>query len=194
MREDRPLPPLAVGLLLAAPLVALIVWLALGGVSRRFGPATSAGTPDLATTSRRPIAGLREPDEEYPADRLHERVDGAADALRAAGCVRLLLWRTDDPPADVELLVFRSEDGAGRALQRDAGAGRTPGPGDEASVDEQAIIFRRGRFYARIYAEPGAAPDPAGLLDLARRLDAGIRAMRTGGGTGDPAGSSGAPP
>ncbi|MEE9218210.1 MAG: hypothetical protein V3U98_04005 [Acidobacteriota bacterium] len=174
---------LTAALLLAAPLLALASWLVAGGLSRSFGPDFSITPPaeSPAHSPRLVLAGFPAPTGDFPAERLYEHVDGAADSLRAAGCGRILVWRMDDPPAVLELLVFEEGEGASRVLARDVGPERTPGPGDEASVGEQAIFFRRGRFYARLFAEPGAPPDPARLLELATRVDDSVRALSAGG-------------
>jgi hypothetical protein len=169
MVKRRRFPP-AVALLLAAPLVALAAWIAVGGVTRSFGPTAATGLP-------RP-AGLGAPEVDLPPARFWERVDGAADGLIAAGCRRMVVWKTAAPPAEIELLLFAAVDGAAGFLARDAGSERTAGgPGDEASVAPESIFFRRGRHYVRIVA--GAVPpaDPAGtatLLDLARNVDSAI--------------------
>ncbi len=152
-----------VGLALATPLVLLTAWLIDGAV--RPGPASGPGgrQPD-----RMP------PTAEFAADRLEERVDGAAEALRAAGCERIRYWRLEAPPADAEALVFRSAENARAALEREAGSGRTGGPGDEAQVSEQAVYFRRGAVLVRVFPDPGTGA-PAELLRVAERLDAVLR-------------------
>ena len=182
MGEARRLTWMA-GLLLAAPLVAVIAWLVGGGLSRSFGPAPGPSTAARESAAARAplLDGFPPPEGDYPADRLHERVDGAADALRAAGCGRLLFWKIADPPAEMELLIFGQDEGAARVLAREAGWERTPGPGDEAAVGDQSVLFRRGRFYGRILGDPGAAFDPARLLDLARKLDSALQSMQGGG-------------
>jgi hypothetical protein len=169
-------------LLLAAPLAALVAWLAVGGVRGSFGPgpAPSPGPEKSAlsgTSSASPasiLAGFPPAEGDYPADRLFERVDGAADALIAAGCGRLLFWRVEDPAAELELLIFDGAEGAAKVLDRDAGPGRDPGPGEEASVTDQSVFFRRGRFYVRILGDPAANPGRQRLLDLAGRADRGL--------------------
>ena len=103
-------------------------------------------------------------------------MDGAADALIAAGCRRLLFWRVEDPAAELELLIFDGAEGAAKVLDRDAGPGRDPGPGEEASVTDQSVFFRRGRFYVRILGDPTANPGRQRLLDLAGRADRGLPA------------------
>ena len=188
--------PWLVGLLLAVPLVALVSWLVTGGLSRSFGPDLSpspvAGSPISSATPV--LAGFSVPLGDFSAERLHERVNGAADALRAAGCGRLLFWRIEDPPAELELLVFAEPEGAARVLDRDAGPGRAPdGPGDERSAGDQAVFFRRGRFYARLYAQPGDLPAPGRLLEIAEKVDVALidltrkpDAARLGTGEGSP--------
>jgi hypothetical protein len=178
MSEKRPFPWLA-AFLLALPLAGLVWWLAAGGISASFGPDLSA-SPAAEKTASSPasiLPGFPPPEGDYGAERMWERVNGAADALRAEGCGRILVWRIDDPPAELELLVFDGEEGAARVLARDTGPERTAGPGDEASVGEEAIFFRRGRFYARLFAEPSPAARSGALLDLAARVDAGLETM-----------------
>ena len=183
MPQNRRFPWLK-SLLLAAPLVCLVVWLTVGGVKGSFSPdlPPSPG-PEKSAPSRQPVAsppsfltGFPAPEGDYPADRLFERVDGAADALIAAGCERLLFWRMGDPAAEMELLIFDRAEGAARILAKDAGPGRDPGPGEEASVTDQSVFFRRGRFYVRILGDPAANPGRGRLLDLAGRADRGLPA------------------
>lgn len=168
------------GFLLAVPLIGLTVWLAAGGWHRSFGPDrfATAVSEAPAVTPDSYLVGLPPPQGDFPAPRLFERVNGAADALIAAGCGRLLFWRMDDPAAEVEVLVFETDDGAATTLTGDAGPNRTPGPGDEGIVSDQAIFFRRGRFYVRVVAEPGAPVDPDRLLDLAGRFDRSLQTSR----------------
>lgn len=143
------------GLALAAPLVALAAWIVHGALA----PGSPADGPTALPT---PI--------DLPAERLEERVDGAADALRAAGCERLRYWRLAAPAADAEALFFRSVDGARGVLEREAGRERTAGPGDEAQVSPQSIYFRRGAVLVRVFLDPGTSA-PAELLRAAQRLD-----------------------
>ena len=105
-------------------------------------------------------------------------MDGAADALRADGCRRLVHWRFERPPADAEALVFRTVDGARAVLAREAGPERTPGPGDEAQVSVDAVYFRRGGVLVRVFLDPGASPPPGELLARAAEID---RALQEGG-------------
>jgi uncharacterized protein DUF6599 len=145
-------------------------------------PPKPPATPSSAPLNVPVLGGFPPPDEEYPADRLFERVDGAADALIAAGCERLLFWRIADPPAEMEVLVFDRPEGAARVLARDAGEGRDPGPGDEASVSDQSIFFRRGRFYVRIVGDPESNRSRERLLELGRRADRGLPSSRSDSG------------
>ena len=158
---------------LAAPLVALTAWVAHGIVAppkAREGIAAPAATATLA------FAALP-PDADLPADRLEERVDGGAEALRADGCRRLLHWRFETPPADAEALVFQTEAGAKTVLAREAGDERTPGPGVEAQLSPQSAYFRRGPVYVRIFLDPGA-PASGELQKRAEEID---RALAAGG-------------
>jgi hypothetical protein len=158
-------------LALAAPLVAISAWVIHGATHppvRRPAPGEPAGAwPGLP----RPIADL-------PSERLEERVDGAAFTLRAEGCRRLVLWRFEEPPADAEALFFATAEGARAVLGREAGASRTPGPGDEAQVEDQAVYFRRGTVLVRLFLDPGATPPPGGLAARADEID---RALLAGG-------------
>ena len=179
--------PWFVSLLLVLPLAGILVWLVTGWMSRSFGPdpAATIETANFAGPGFTYPAGLPIPGADFAAGRLYERVNGAADALIAAGCVRLLLWTFENPPAELELLVFTDDAGAARVLARDAGPERTAGPGDECSAGERSVFFRRGRLYARLLGEPGIAPDAMGLLDLARRIDRALEesiATAAGGG------------
>jgi hypothetical protein len=156
------------GLALATPLVGLTVWVIHGAThppGSMAAPAAAAGV-------------LPAPRADLPADRLEERVDGAADALRADGCRRLVHWRFERPPADAEALFFGAAEGARAVLEREAGPERTPGPGDEAQVSGQAVYFRRGAVLVRVFLDPGAAPPPGELVTRAEEID---RALPRGG-------------
>jgi len=160
-----------VAIALAAPLVAITGWVIHGATDphvRQPAPGKPAGV----------WPGLPRDRADLPSERLEERVDGAADALRADGCRRLVYWRLERPPADAEALVFRTADGARAVLAREAGPGRTPGPGDEAQVSTEAVYFRRGSVLVRVFLDPGASPPPGELLARAGEID---RALREGG-------------
>jgi hypothetical protein len=163
----RRLPSWLLALALATPLVGLTGWV-IHGVTHPSGlvaaPPASAGV----------LPGLPPPRVDLPADRLEDRVDGAADALRADGCRRLLHWRFEEPPADAEVLVFRTDGGARAVMTREAGPERTPGPGDEAQASPQAVYFRRGAVYVRIFLDPGAVSPPDALARRAGELDQGL--------------------
>jgi hypothetical protein len=172
MAKRRSMPSIA-GLLLSLPLIAIATWFVYGGLHPGTGPTQGRPTlpPAAAKRSEAIVAGFPDPEVVLPADRLHERVDGAEDYLRAHGCVKLLAWRLGDVQADLEVLVFNDAQGAGKVLARDVGPQRTTGPGEEASVDAQGILFRRGRIYARLTADPGSSTPPERLLEVAARLD-----------------------
>jgi hypothetical protein len=153
---------LALGL--AAPLVAITAWVIHGATDPRARQPASTGLTGV-------WPGLAEPLADLPSERLEERVDGAADALRAGGCRRLVAWRFERPPADAEALVFRSADGARAVLEREAGPERTPGPGDEAQVSEQSVYFRRGSVLVRVFLDPGAEPPAGALVARAQEVD-----------------------
>ena len=157
--------PWLVALALALPLVGLAAWIAHGALAGGTAATPAAGASEPA------VAGLPTPTD-YTAERLEERVDGAAPSLRAAGCERLRHWRLEAPPADAEALFFRSVDAARAALALEAGPGRTPGPGDEAQVTSQAIYFRQGAVVVRVFGDPGtpSAAAAAGLLRAAERV------------------------
>jgi hypothetical protein len=170
MTRSRPAARL-VAAALAVPLVALIAWLSRGAVDPRASHPRTAGQADV-------WPGLPQPQADLPSERLEERVNGAADALRAGGCRRLVAWRFERPPADAEALFFGTADGARAALAREAGPGRTPGPGDEAQVSAQAVYLRRGSVLVRVFLDPGASPRPGDLVARAGEID---RALQEGG-------------
>ena len=136
-------------------------------------PATTAAATRPATVPDPAAApGLPRPEADLPQDRLEERVDGAAAYLTSIGCRRLVYWRLPAPAADLELLLFDTPAGAAKALARDAGPDRTPGPGDEAQAAPQSIYFRRGPAYVRLLADPDAPAAPGALAPVAAKLDA----------------------
>ncbi len=165
------LPSWLAASLLAAPLVVLTAWVLRGAL------APSVASPAAARPAGVPLAGLPQPTGDFPAERLEERVDGGADALRADGCRRILYWRFEAPPADAEALVFRTAKGARTVLAREAGNERTPGPGEEAQLSPQSVYFRRGPVYVRVFLDPGATASD----DLRRRAFEIDRALREGG-------------
>jgi hypothetical protein len=153
---------------LALPLLALTAWLIRGAVDPRAPQPRPAGAAGF-------WPGLPQHRVDLPANRLEEQVDGAADALRADGCRRLVAWRFERPPADAEALFFGTVEGARAALGREAGKERTPGPGDEAQVSPQAVYFRRGTVLVRVFLDPGASLSSGDLLDRARDVDRALQ-------------------
>jgi hypothetical protein len=163
---------LAQALLLGAPLLAICAWLGILAVNHSQRPAA----PTIETTiepARRVelVPGFPPPDADLPAARLEERVDGAAESLRKNGCRRLVAWTLTSPPADLEVFVFDTVEGAKAWLDREAGSPRDPAPGDEASITDQAVLFRRGVFYAKLIADPTASGASAPLKAVAESLD-----------------------
>jgi hypothetical protein len=156
-----------VALALAAPLALILGWLLHGALTPPPRAEAAAGAEER--TSLPSSVGVP-PTLDLPAGRLEERVDGGADALRSAGCTRLLYWRSEAPAADVEALVFDSVEHARVALAREAGNERTPGPGDEAQVSAAAVYSRYGAVVVRAFADPGAG-DSAALVAVVRRLE-----------------------
>jgi hypothetical protein len=156
-------------LALATPLVGLTTWV-IRGATHPPGAVAAAAAP--AAT----LPGLPSPRADLPADRLEERVDGAADALRADGCRRLVAWRFEQPPADAEALYFGTVQGARAVLEREAGAERTPGPGEEAQVTAQAVYFRRRGVLVRVFLDPGASPPEGALVARALEVDRALQA------------------
>ncbi len=127
------------------------------------------GASPAAATPARP-APYPAPQADFPRDRLDERVDGAAELLRRTGCQRLLYWRLENPPADLELLLFSDARGALEALGRDAGQDRSPAsPGEEGWLGPQCVFFRRGSSYVRLIADQSAGMEA--LTAQAARLD-----------------------
>jgi hypothetical protein len=159
--------------LLLAPLAAFSSWVTWGALHRSQGPAL---TPRAPTEIDRVLAGFPAPEDDLPAARLEERVDGAAEALRAKGCRRLVHWRLADPPADLEVLVFETPGGARAVFEGDAGKDRSPGPGDEALGGDQFLYFRRGAVVVRLLLDPGAPSGARSLARTAERVDAALQA------------------
>jgi hypothetical protein len=153
-----------VAAVLATPLVALTAWVIHGAVDPRAPQPRPDGPAGV-------WPGLPQHRADLPAERLEEHVDGAADALRASGCRRLVAWRFEKPPAEAEALWFATAEGARAVLEREAGPERTPGPGDEAQVSAQAVYFRRGTTLVRVFLDPGASPPEGELVARAREID-----------------------
>jgi hypothetical protein len=169
----RRLPAWLLVVLLGTPLAGLSAWLVRGAL-RSPRPATA---PATATTGGWP--GLPPPRADLPAERLEEQVDGAADALRASGCRRLVAWRFERPPADAEALFFTTADGARAVLEREAGPERTAGPGDEAQVMDQSVYFRRGPVVVRAFVDPSASVAAGELTGRAHEIDRALQARGT---------------
>ncbi len=128
--------------------------LAIGLIACSAPAPPSAAPRPAAPVAAAPVAKYPPPHGDFPADRLDERVDGAAELLRKAGCRRLLYWRLEHPPADLELYVFSDVQAAREALTRDAGSDRVPAsPGDEGWANPQCVFFRRGNNYVRLIAD-----------------------------------------
>lgn len=164
--------------LLTAPLALLTAWVLHGAAQRSHGVPEGPAASAAAVAVKLPLAGLPAPQADLAAARLEDRVDGAAEYLRAQGCRRLLYWRLEDTAADLELLVFATEAGARTALLRDAGPERTPGPGDEAQASAQAVYFRRGAVLVRLIVDPGREAGAA-VQAHARHVDGALLAPGT---------------
>jgi len=173
---------LVAAIALLVPLAGLALFLAFGARHRTFGPTEAE--PPAASRLAALLDGLAERTADLPPERFHEQVDGAAEFLIALGGTRLVAWRFAGPPeATLELIEFRDEGGARRALAQDTGADRTPGPGDEAWAGADSIFFRRGRRYARLSAPGMSGSDaPATLAAVAARVDERLRALASSGG------------
>ena len=162
---------------LAALVGLLILFAAAGAYSVRkaiLGPPEvtpiPASVPAPAAASSQAAGAFPPPSLDLSPDRFYERVDGAESVLRSLGCRRMMVWRLDNPPADLEVLAFGTADGAARALARDAGPDRTPGvPGDEGWANGQVVYFRWGTVLVRLITD--APGDPTALLTEARRVD-----------------------
>ena len=158
------------------PLLALGVGAALWIAHQAFSAPSSPDLPPApAPQASAPPArsSYPPPQLDLPANRLHERVNGAEPVLRRAGCRRLLFWRTEQPPADLELLVFADAAGAAQWLERDAAADRTAGvPGDEGWMNTQVLYFRKGPLYVRLIADQPT--DTKALLAQGRELERAI--------------------
>ncbi len=117
--------------------------------------------------------GFPQPQQDLSRDRLEQRAGQAAQRLRELGCTRLLYWKWSQPTGDLELLRFETEAGAQKRMAEEAGSERRRlGPGEEASVGDSSLHFRRGKLYARLVA---AGPEPEAVLIAAgRRLDRAI--------------------
>ena len=172
----RRLPTALVAILLSLPLVGLSAWLVRGASTSPRGASSDGIVPQPRPGGPAGVwPGLPQHRVDLPAERLEEQVDGAAEALRAKGCRRLVAWRFERPPADAEALFFETVEGARAALDGEAGAGRTPGPGDEAQVSEQAVYFRRGSTLVRVFLDPGAGAPAGELVARAQEVDRAIR-------------------
>jgi hypothetical protein len=170
------LPSALLAVLLATPLVGLTAWVVHGALNPPRRAAADAPVPEPHPGGPAGVwPGLPQHRVDLPADRLEEQVDGAAEALRASGCRRLVAWRFEKPPADAEALFFATAEGAHTVLEREAGPGRTPGPGDEAQVSEQAVYFRRGAALVRVFLDPGATAPAGDLVARAQDIDRAIR-------------------
>lgn len=175
---------LVAAVLLLVPLAAVAAILAYGGRNRAFGPREASVSTSARGGTGALLDGLAERTADLPPERFHEQVNGAAEFLISIGATRIVAWRVAGPPeAFLELLEFRDEAGARRALEQDAGSDRTPGPGDEAWAGADSVMFRRGRRYVRLNA-PGATGAGAAerLAELAARIDERLRVPGPAGG------------
>jgi hypothetical protein len=176
---------LVAAVLLLVPLAAVAAILAYGGRNRAFGPREASVSTSAGGGAGALLDGLAERTADLPPERFHEQVNGAAEFLISIGATRIVAWRVAGPPeAFLELLEFRDEAGARRALEQDAGGDRTPGPGDEAWAGADSVMFRRGRRYVRLTAPGATGPEAAATLAaVAARVDERLRALSSGGAT-----------
>jgi len=177
---------LVAAIVLLVPLAGLAGFFVYGGRHRIFGwSEVGSPAPVQASGVTSLLDGLAERTADLPPERFHEQVDGAAEFLIAIGGTRLVAWRLAGPPeATLELLEFRDDEGARRALEQDTGGDRTAGPGDEAWTGADSVLFRRGRRYVRLSAPGASGPDAAAhLAEVASRVDERLRALtsREGG-------------
>ena len=171
----RRLPSSLVATLLSMPLIGLTAWV-VRGAFHSLRASSEAPVPQPHPEGPAGVwPGLPQHRVDLPAARFEEQVDGAAEALRASGCRRLVAWRFERPPADAEALFFATAEGARAVLDSEAGPGRTPGPGDEAQVSAQAVYFRRGSTLVRVFLDPGASAVEGGLVARAQEIDRAIR-------------------
>jgi hypothetical protein len=172
----RRLPSALLAVLLAMPLIGLTAWVVRGALRAPDRTSSEASPPQPRPGGPAGVwPGLPQHRADLPAERLEEHVNGAADALRASGCRRLVAWRFEKPPADAEALFFATAEGARAVLEREAGAERTPGPGDEAQVSAQAVYFRRGALLVRVFLDPGVTAGEGDLVARAQEIDQAIR-------------------
>ncbi len=172
----RRMPSSLAAVLLATPLVGLTAWVVRGALSPASRTSSDAPIPQPHPGGPAGVwPGLPQHRVDLPAERLEEQVDGAAEALRASGCRRLVAWRFEKPPADAEALFFATAEGARAVLASEAGPGRTAGPGEEAQVSEQAVYFRRGAVLVRVFLDPGATAPAGELAARAQEIDRAIR-------------------
>jgi hypothetical protein len=172
----RRLPSWLLVVLLATPLLGLTAWVVRGALRSPRRPSAGLDVPQPRPGGPAGVwPGLPQHRADLPAERLEEHVDGAADALRASGCRRLVAWRFGNPPSDAEALFFATADGARAVLEREAGPDRTPGPGDEAHVSARSIYFRRGATLVRLFLDPGVAPPEGELAARAREIDRALQ-------------------
>jgi hypothetical protein len=173
----RRLPSWLLAALFSMPLLGLTAWIVRGALTSPRRAATDISVPRPQPGGPGGVwPGLPQHRADLPAERLEQHVDGAADALRASGCRRLVAWRFEQPPADAEALFFDTVEGARAVLKREAGPERTPGPGDEAQVSAQAVYFRRGTALVRVFLDPGAAAPEGGLVARAGEIDRALQA------------------
>jgi len=173
----RRLPSWLLAVLLGMPLLGLTAWIVHGALQSHHPASADGGVPQPRPDGPAGVwPGLPQHQADLPSERLEERVNGAADALRAGGCQRLVAWRFERPPADAEALFFGTVEGARAVLEREAGPDRTPGPGDEAQVSPQAVYFRRGTALVRVFLDPGASAPEGGLVARAQEIDRALQA------------------
>jgi len=172
--------------LLLAGLAGVAGFLAYGGRHRIFSSVIETPVPAQHDRLLLLLDGVASPRGDFPPERFHEQVDGAAEFLLSIGATRILVWDLPSPAgATLEVFAFRDEQGAKRALTQDAGEERTSGAGDEAWAGSDSVLFRRGRYYARLSA-PGIEEevDQAALASVAERVDGKLRELTPSTGSG----------
>lgn len=176
---------LVAALFLFAGLAGLVGAIAIGGRHRMFGSTLEAALPVRADPLSGLLGDLASLRGDFPPERFHEQVNGAAEFLLGLGATRIFVWDLPSPAGGaLEVFAFRSEEGAARALTQDAGDERTGSVGDEGWEGSDSILFRRGRYYARLSAAGiEEAADRAALAAAATRVDERLRDLAAADGS-----------
>jgi hypothetical protein len=121
----------------------------------------------------------------YNRANLFDYMDGEAEAYLPFGfhLLYVSIYRTEntDGRSVLEIYDMSTPEGANGILKEysNEGGSSLPGIGDAAWADKGIVLFRQGRYFARIFPDPSpeneVRPTAQEMLDLARAIGSLLR-------------------